>query len=108
MRSRKLTARGLNRPCPTSAMRARRLTKADQGLKRPFPDNRSLRPNRKPATKISAALLKPKTDFFIFPMPPRGGVLDAFNGSGTSDGHRSCPVPLVSILLFGGFGYAHL
>ena len=29
-------------------------------------------------------------------------------GSGNPDGHRSCPVPLVTILLFGGSGYAHL
>ena len=38
---------------------------------------------------------------------PYGGP-GAFNGPGNRDGHRSCPVPLVTILLFGGSGYAHL
>ena len=57
--------------------------------------------------KFFCPLLKPKTTLLIFLALPNGGVR-APRGPGPGDGHRSCPVPLVTILLFGGFGYAHL
>ena len=59
------------------------------------------------AQKIFAALLKPEIDFFIFPLPPIGGVSDALRGQGLRTG-TGCVRCLIPILLFGGFGYAHL
>jgi hypothetical protein len=58
-------------------------------------------------TKIFLAPLETKNGFANFFVATRGGVR-APDGPGPGDGHRSCPVPLVTILLYGGFGYAHL
>src|SRR4029434_6169649 len=57
--------------------------------------------------QIFFAPLKPNPDSLIFMSPPQGGFR-APDGLGIRDGHRSCPVPLVTILLRGGFGYAQL
>jgi hypothetical protein len=46
-------------------------------LRPPFADNLSLRPNGGKLQKKFTAPLKPKMDFFIFPVPLRGGVPDA-------------------------------
>jgi hypothetical protein len=58
-----------------SATNGSRLMTVDQGLKAPaFPDNLPLKPNRRRPQKFFTAPLKPKMDFFIFPVPPRGGA----------------------------------
>jgi hypothetical protein len=75
------------------------LNMADTGLLR--------RRRRRGMAEKLTPLLKPKMTLLILRSPPNGGVR-APHGPWPGDGHRSCPVPLVSILLFGGFGYAHL
>jgi hypothetical protein len=71
------------------------------------PVNFSLRTEAAGLKKFFAALLKPEIDFFIFPLPPIGGVSDALTGQGLETG-TGCVRCLIPILLFGGFGCAHL
>ena len=52
--------------------------------------------------------LETKNVFFYFPSRHRKVAPGRLMGPGTADGHRSCPVPLLTILLLGGSGYAHL
>src|SRR5579859_950767 len=72
-----------------------------------FPVNFSLRTVAAGSEKFLASPLETKIDFFYFPLPPRGGVPDAFMGQGLKTG-TGCVRCLIPILLFGGFGYAHL
>ena len=53
-------------------------------------------------------LLKPKACFFIFLSPSRDGSWGASWAQGSETGTGRVRVPLVTILLFGGSGYAHL
>jgi hypothetical protein len=59
------------------------------------------------ALKFFVGALKPKIVFLISQSPPRGGFRGALWGPGTETGtgRVRCLIP---ILLFGGFGYAHL
>ena len=60
-----------------------------------------------PSAKIFTDTLETKFGFHNFPVATAGwpGRLRARR---IRYGHRSCPVPLVTILLFGGSGHAHL
>jgi hypothetical protein len=51
-------------------------------------------------------VLKPVRTFLILAAPP--AVVSGCSSRPGRDGHRPCPVPFISILLLGGFGYAHI